>query len=434
MTEELGRQYSPQALASALNNKEKIVYSLNGNRAANGRTFLKKIEKLCPLVGVRRVGDISHLTGAPYPVFQSCRPNLLLHTEYGQNSGALGKGTTETQAKISCIMEAIEGYCSEPRSPHLIRASFRYLAQQYAVLDPRKLLTQFDVDPPSLDEPLMWTPAYSVKTGSAIWVPAETVYCPFVNKPYRTRSLFISASNGLSSGSTYLEAVVHGLYELIERYYLAKMEQGGVTVEAMFEDQVKERSVQAYLRVMGDEDQVQLYSIELPGVRNLPMIMCCLVADNTLHQGWGCSPSIEMSVSRAFSEAMQSRATVISGSRENMPSIESGARAAEESIFGKATQPEERTLSLKALRARAIDKRFTSLDQEYQFVLAWLRARSLDNVIIANLTRQGIDVPVVKVLIPELAVPSHFRTRTKTPYQPQTSTERQFRTIQVAAE
>jgi len=429
--DELGRPYSAAALQRGLQHREKVVYSLNGNRATSARAFLRRIERVCSLVGIRRVGDISFLSASPYPVFQSVRPNLFLHAEYGQSSGAQGKGNTPTQARISCIMEAIEGYCAEPRHAQLVRASYRFLAPQHLVLDPRKIVTLRGVEPPSVDEPIMWTPAYSVRAGAEALVPAQLVYSPFINQPYRTRSIFVSASNGLASGSTYLEAAIHALYELIERYYVHKMEAGEVRLEALFEHQVAGASMQRYLRRLGDDDELQLYSLTLKGIRNLPMIMCCLIERGSLYIGWGCSGTVDISISRAFSEALQSQAARISGAREDLHASApvSGAVITEAEIFGRTAQPDERTLSLKALRARVHDRRFVTLAEEYAFILAWLTALGFDNVFFANLTRQGIDVPVVKALIPDLEMPAKFKARGTTPHQPQTHVERQFRNM-----
>ncbi len=427
---ELGSQYSPQVLAHGLTKRDRVVYTNNGNRATSARSFLGKLEQVCSRVGIRRVADISFLGGSSYPVYQSCRPNILFHIEYGQNTCSQGKGTTSAQAKISCIMEAIEAYCAEPRHAHLVRASYRFLSGQHVAVDPRKLVTRFATDPPSIDEPIMWTPAFSVKLGEAVWLPAQLVYYPFVNEPYRTRSLFPSGSNGLASGSTYLEAATHGLYELIERYYIYRLHQGEVQLEAMFEHEVTEPSVRSYLRRLGDDGEVQLYSVALPEGENLPVIMCCVVVDNTVHQGWGCSSSVEMSISRAFSEAMQSHATQIAGAREDIHLGESGDYDAlrEVDVFGRTGQPDARTLTLEDLRGRVHDRDFATLDEEYSFIVAWLCARGFDNILLANLTRHGIDIPVVKAIVAGLEMPNHFKARTSKQPVPSCG-ERQFRNM-----
>ena len=84
--------------------------------------MLRRLEPVLPRIGVTRIGDISFLSPANYPVFQSCRPNVFGHACVGQNSGSQGKGPTRTQALVSCMMESIEQFCAEPRKPELVRA------------------------------------------------------------------------------------------------------------------------------------------------------------------------------------------------------------------------------------------------------------------------------------------------------------------------
>ncbi len=429
--DELGRQHSPAVLGAELRADHHVVYSDNGNRATRGRVFLNRLERLRSLTGVRRVGDISALGESTYPVFQSCRPNLFFHADYVQNTNAQGKGGSATQAKISCLMESIEVYCSEPRAADLMRASFRFLSEQHVVLDPRTIVARRAARRASPVEPLMWTPAYSVRLGRPAWVPAELVYYPFIASSYRTRPIFVIGSNGLASGGTYLEAVIHALYELVERYYQHELEAGRVRLEALFEKQLAHPGVDAYLRKRGPQSELQLYSVELPGVHNLPVIMCCLMEGGLVHVGWGCSGSVDMSIGRAFSEALQAQATVVSGAREDvaLPSVRARAKSAAESVLGRTRQPGKRTLSREALSARVADHAFATLRAEYDFLLQWLAALGYDNIFLANLTRHGIDIPVVKAIIPQLQVPEHFRRPSRRAHRSPNPFERQYRNM-----
>lgn len=412
--QELTSQYPALILRDELARDQKIVYSLNGNRAQEPEVFLRHIEAVASKVGVARVADISHLSPTPFPVYQSCRPNLYLHVGYGQNSGAQGKGASHTQARISCIMETIESYCCEPRVPNLVRASYNFLRHQHAVLDPGLFVRRTQL-PPSADEPLMWTPAYSLRAQCSVLLPAEAVYFPFVTRHYQTRPIFLSGTNGLASGATYLEATIHALYELIERYYIYRMEQGSLRFAALFEREVTDSSVQNLFDPETSDCVIQLYSMHLPELKDLPMIRCCLISGDMFYSGWGCSATVDISIARAISEALQCRATHISGSREDMQSHTMGdsehavlEEEDEDDFFGRCEQPVERNLHLQDLRQQVHDQQFSSLNQELEFIRAWLAELGLDNIFLANLTRHGVDIPVIKAIIPGLAVPKDF--------------------------
>ncbi|QDQ82227.1 YcaO-like family protein [Paraburkholderia megapolitana] len=410
MSRELISQYPALTLREELARQEPVVYSANGNRSFDGEAFLARIERIAPLVGITRVADISRLSPTPFPVYQSCRPNLHLSADYGQNSGAQGKGATQTQARISCLMEAIESYCVEPRVPQLLRASWDYLRRQRLAVRPDQFIQRAEHSL-GIDDQLMWTPAYSVRLQCEVYVPAEAVYFPFIPSYYDTGAGFISGSNGLASGATYLEATVHALYELIERYYVSRMEAGGLALEALYEDEIEDPSLRAALGQESSDYIIQLYAFFLPGLTNLPMVRACLISGDTFYSGWGCAGTVDIAVSRAVSEALQCRATHISGSREDMKmhTFASASVDPEDEVFGLCIQPEERTLHMEDFRRRVHDHRFSNLGEELRFVFSWLFELGHDNVLVANLTRRGVDVPVVKVLIPSLDVPKEFK-------------------------
>lgn len=411
MTRELTSQHDTMVLDAELRRAQPVVYSVNGNRSSDDKAFLKRIEQIAPRAGITRVADISDLSPTSFPVYQSCRPNLYLSAAYGQNTGAQGKGALSTQARISCLMEAIESYCVEPRTPNLLRGTYDYLHQHHLIVDPR-CFVQRTAKPLGTDEPLMWTPVYSTRLRRPVLVPAEAVYFPFIPSYFGTRSAFIAGSNGLASGASYLEATLHALYELIERYYIHRMETGDLTIEALFECEIDDPRLQATLDPSHCDGVVQLYCLRLPGAGNLPMVRCCFITGDTFYSGWGCSSTVDISIARAVSEAFQCRATHISGSREDMKPHTTGvstAGAQDDDIFGRCEQPSERTMHLCDLRKQVHDRQFLCLRDEYDFVLGWLEERGFGNVLIANLSRHGIDLPVVKAIIPHMELPAEFK-------------------------
>jgi YcaO-like protein with predicted kinase domain len=413
---EYDRQHSPFDLAQGLLREEKVLYSENGNRSISGKKFLQKIEKLAPRMGITRLADISFLFESRYPVYQSCRPNVNYHSRFGQNTGSQGKGPSPTQAKISCLMETIECYSQETRNPALIRASYDFLQAHHLVIDP---LTFIQVGPPpGPSEPLMWTPALSVQTGKEVLIPAEMVFFPFLPQNYMTKEHFVSGTNGLASGATYLEATIHGLYELIERYYGYLFEEGKVKVEALFEDELDHPAVRQMKKNQADQEQfeVQLYSYEIEGIRNLPMVYCVLVSDDICYQGWGCSANLEISIDRAISEALQCWATTLSGSREDMEDISDDTPAQNPlpdrhavELFATIPQPEKRTLHIQNYRRRIHDKIFKNLRDEYRFILKWLKDLGFTEIYLANLTRAGIDIPVVKSIVLKMQMGKEYK-------------------------
>jgi ribosomal protein S12 methylthiotransferase accessory factor len=67
-------------------------------------------------------------------------------------------------------------------------------------------------DPPVGDEPIPWVPARDLSTGEAAYLPAEAARFPPPDRRY-----FDPVTTGLGLGSSTVEAVLSGLYEVIER-------------------------------------------------------------------------------------------------------------------------------------------------------------------------------------------------------------------------
>jgi ribosomal protein S12 methylthiotransferase accessory factor len=399
---EIDRQLSPSALREGIRKSEPVVYNSNGNRSTSPRKLKQILKRVLPRVGVKRIADISFLAATDYPVYQSCRPNVFYHTRLGQNSGSQGKGPHKTQAFFSCAMETIEGYCAEPRNPVLIRASYDFLRRHQVVLDPRIYVPSEGQAAVAADEVIMWTPAYHVEMDCEVLVPAECVFFPFLPKIYKTEAHFPSSSNGLASGSTYLEAAIHGLYEVIERHYCHLLEEGKVKIEALHEEELGQIGIEETKAALRGEYELQLYCVEIPGIKNLPLVTCALVGNEMCFYGIGCSATVDISIDRAISEALQSQATRISGSREDIEQ-QTKITGVDSTFFGKTAQPERRTLRIAQYRRRVYDLKFKNLRDEFDFAVKWAGRLGYKNILLANLTRSSVGIPCVKVVVPEMS-------------------------------
>jgi len=377
------------ALREGLVRSEEVVFRENGNRTASPETFLQTILECLPRCGISRLGDLSYLPSPSFPVVQACRPDPMFHSSYGQNSGAQGKGVSTVQAKLSASMEAIESFCTEPRATNLVRASYCELSAAHAVIPPAHVMGRWQPKRPRDDEPLMWTSGLWLEEDCEVFLPAETVFFPFLPHSYDTNSFFPCSSDGVASGSSVLEAVIHALYEKIERHYLALWEMGRIESVEVSVGDLESFAVASWNRNLAEGMPLRFWSFLIPGIENLPMVF----ATRENWGGMGCSSSVEVSVLRAISETAQSQALGISGSREdtNRHSFQS---------LGGETEPE--TLTLSQYRERVTDRTFNDLRTEYRFLMKWLHEAGFPMTLVANLTRNGVDVPVVRVVVPGL--------------------------------
>lgn len=398
------RRASVQDLKNSLRTPEPIVYTNNGNRSSHVKKTLRKARPLLQSIGVTRVSDISQLAYDQFPVFQSTRPNSQFHTRSGMNSGAQGKGTTNDQARISCYMETIENFCLEYREVHAIRGSYDEIRRNQIIAPPQGFLHSLNVKPAQNNEPLMWYPALSVELNAPALVPAEAVFCFFIANNYLTRSLYVMGSNGLAAGATCLEAANHGLLEVIERHYLALDEAGITHASGLFENEFSIPIISDFIQNIDDDFELQLYAIQIPGAPNIPMIKCILANSHEISLGFGCCLDVNMAACRAITEALQSYATRISGSREDITAT-ALPRSQKKRPHTLANYPSKRTLSPQDYGRMVTQKRFRDLRQEFNFLVAWIHQWGFPHVYIANLAFEKMPVAVLKVLVPGMFGP-----------------------------
>jgi YcaO-like protein with predicted kinase domain len=386
---ELGAAYSAIDLAVALARSETVSNRENGNRTARPELVLERLKGLMSLVGATRLAEISQLATHDLPVYQSTRPVPYGHTNAGTTTGSQGKGYSAVQSQISCLAEIVEGYCLEPKIENLIRGSYGFLRKHHSVADPRQFTRAIGVEPVRVREPLMWTEALWLEQKRPVLVPAEHVYYDFFPTDFGTRPIYPCSTLGAGAGSTPLEAVLHALYEVIESHYEANLESGAVRPQRLRYDAWKTR--------VPDGFKIRLYSVLLPGIQNLSYVYCLAELDDTEYEGAGCFSNPDIAMARAISEAMQAVSATYSGSREDL----------EEDEYEQAWDPEDyspRSISYAEYKKRVISRRFDDLRSELRFLLHWLHAAGHPVTYVANMTRRGIEFPVVKAIVPGLMI------------------------------
>src|SRR5579871_5706493 len=119
-----------------------------------------------------------------------------------------GRGFNEAAARTGCRAEAAERASMVIDRQRCLQIHFAQLGP--AAVPPWQLLPPGD--PGYDDSPGEWTPAHSLISGRVHYIPAD--YC-FVD--YDRPKRIIASSTGCASGSDRESAILHGLFELVER-------------------------------------------------------------------------------------------------------------------------------------------------------------------------------------------------------------------------
>lgn len=263
-------------------------------------------------VGITRVADVTSLDSLGIPVYQVVRPasrNL---------SVSQGKAVTHAAARVSGTMEAIELWHAEDLE-HLVQVTLPLREMQYA--NPLAVETfKWRPDSRLLDAvPMAWLEATSLTRNRLGWLPRQMLELDFTVPRTLRPQPFHLTSNGLASGNCREEALVHSLCELIERHGLYLAHSGGrPRVPLDLESIEADYCLDLIRRIRGAGMRCAAH--DLTWEVGVPTIVVDLVARDlpNVWRGAGCHPDPSVALSRALTEAAQSRLTYISGARDDL--------------------------------------------------------------------------------------------------------------------
>ena len=374
-------------------------------REVAARETLGRLKPLLAGFGITRLANITGLDTIGIPVWTVVRP-LSLSLSVSQ-----GKGITHELATVSGIMESIEVFHAEQRRPPPAVRDLFECNRDPSFISPHRLAIRSDAEV-SESRQVPWLKGEDLLDGGQKWIPSELLDLDFSRR--RARPVFLTSSNGLASGNTRTEAIVHGLCEVIERDQVSfwSVEQDNLNVggrRRVIAQSIKdpvcqplvEKCLSAGLEIFIWHATV---NIEIP-------VFTCTIIDrrNTTPypqqaSGYGCHPIATIALARAITEAAQSRATHISGLREDLtwsryreefPCETPGNRAA---LAKMASQPATVDFGKLCAESEGMSLDLPSLLQE---ILKRLGKANLRSAIVVDLAQNEV-FSVVFVCVPDL--------------------------------
>jgi ribosomal protein S12 methylthiotransferase accessory factor len=359
------------------------------HRAIDPVETWKRILPVFSRVGITRVADMTALDVVGIPVFQAVRPNAR------SLAVSQGKGITPGLARVSAAMESIEVWHAEQ---HLLSG------RQASVAEMREHLVYSPFDLPlaprsilSNSTRLCWLPARTLSTDEYTWLPEDCVRVDATD-PFSWQSpLFSCSSNGLASGNSLQEALLHAAYELLERHARSVYRETPVYI-----DPASVTGVASDLITKYQNAEVALRIEDISRGANLPCYEVLIWSREhpVCFGGWGCHRDADVALCRALTEAAQARVTTIAGARDDIPD--------------EAYTELRQRLSLRnPLKLRGEQHAFenvhsyadTSLEDDLAEVVQLLSTRSGNSACWVDLTHPDLGIPVVRVIAPGLDMP-----------------------------
>jgi putative methanogenesis marker protein 1 len=371
-------------------------YKRGTHRAVPPAETLSRVEPKLPAAGVTEITDITGLDRIGIPVFISLRPSAASSAVTVHN----GKGTTPEEARVSAIMEAVERCSAEVGDHELVVESYASLQKHETVMNPCDLILPGYVrDVENIRIP--WVEGYDLLQEESIYVPANAVFHPL--SPYDRNRLFRTNTNGLAGGNELEEAIFHGLAEVIER-------DAWSLVEITRDTGPLVRVPDGEIRALVDKflnASVSVLIREITSDVGVPTFAAVSDDDQLkdptlLTIGMGTHTDASVAIKRAITEVAQSRLTQIHGARSGSPATEMNR------LMGYAWMRKQNRHWFEVARdedfASAVARSLDTDDflEDINHVLTRLKERGFERVIVVNLTREAIGVPVVRVIVPGL--------------------------------
>lgn len=377
-------------------------------RLLSPEATLARVTPLLEACGITRCADVTQLDRLGIPVYCAIRPEATVQ----QISN--GKGLTAVGAKVSALMEAIELFHAEsPDADRLSRASVQVQRTRgREFLAPPDLAGFEAAQYYSESFELEWVEGTDLQTGGAVSVPASVVF--FHRRPH----LHVTTTNGLASGNHTIEASLHALYEVIERNAAAEL-LGHKRIpirekcRVLALDSIDDPDLRAVIdRVDTAESRLVVlhvdHGVAVPTFWAVLLSEDSMISGSTFNTGWGTHLDTAVAISRAVTEAAQSRATMIHGSREDCLA---------KPVFGDAVSTRSSTAFryFKELRSNITWPELAGapigndLAEHHAVVIERLAQAGHHQVVRCDLTKPAIGISVVKVVVPSLRLHSPDR-------------------------
>ncbi|HEY2743107.1 MAG TPA: YcaO-like family protein [Polyangia bacterium] len=369
------------------------------HRAVAPEETWDRVAPLLPRFGITRVANVTGLDRIGIPVVMVVRPNARTLAV------SQGKGRSLAAARVSGVMESLEDHHAERATPPVRLARYEELAGEAVVVDPALLpRSASSIYSPRLALP--WVEGIDLMAREAAWVPFELVHANASLPRLPGSGAFQCTTNGLAAGNTPAEAACHALLELVERDALALFDHTGEAGRAALRidlDGVDDDGCRALIdRFAAADVGVAAWNVTSDvGVPVVRVVISDRAADAELNPmpaafGSGAHPARHIALSRALTEAAQSRLTAITGARDDF------TRRRYRAFSDHAVLARHR-----ALAAEAGTLRWTSLptfagatvEEDLGFVLAGLRAAGCARAVAVDLSRPGLPFFVMRAVV-----------------------------------
>ena len=383
---------------------EEIKYFKGTHRVIAPSETIEINQDKLKTAGITRIADITDLDRIGLPIYTAIRPTA----EEGAVSIYGGKGISKDHAKASAMMEGFERYSAERKDyDETVTATLSEIEELGEYIDPKSLNLPKEFEKKDIgDLNLEWSKSEDIITGKEYYIPTNAIFHPYTHKN-EINSLFKSNTNGLASGNILEEAILHGMFEVIERDAWSIFELTHKNYAQIDLDSIESEIINDVIDKFESEG-IKIKLMDFTADIKIPTIAAS--ADDTVTKdaglltlGMGTHLDPEIAILRALTEVAQSRATQINGAREDTVRADFSREAGYERmkrINKYYFKQEEEQIKLSDIE----NKSTSSITKDIEIVKNELISNDIEKILYVDLTRPELDVSVVRVVIPEMEV------------------------------
>ncbi|SEB47408.1 ribosomal protein S12 methylthiotransferase accessory factor [Tenacibaculum sp. MAR_2009_124] len=389
----------------------KVFYTEDGGSRIC--TPKETLEKLLPLISaetgiINRIEKIPSETNTQIQIFRTGYYKSFTNTDFQFNivdfvQTSLGKGVSIQQSKVSALSESIERYNAlyQPDIPlykislsSLLKLNYRAISfHELSPYSDRQYLQFTGKEFPSsklkhavrryTNEKIYWLPVWSLSKKENVYIPLT---CCFSNLPFKDVQFGKWNSNGCAAGNVVEEAVLQGLFELIERDATAIWWYNKITCPVFKLTRIDASALEKFKKSMKNYN---FWILDITNDIGIP-VMVGVAKDKTSGKftlGFGCHLIPELAAQRALTELCQ----LIPIRNTHTAPFAFNAIQDEAFLYGENTNSKkEYSLEYK-----------NDLKTNIEIIVAHFQKLDLE-VLVLNYSRNSIPLSTVKVFVPGL--------------------------------
>jgi YcaO-like protein with predicted kinase domain len=255
----------------------------------------------------------------------------------------------------------------------------------------------------------LWCEGRDLFNGETVLVPYEMVHTNYTMPFPDGHGCFTPSSNGLASGNDMIEAISHGICEVVERDATAlwklrdeeKLEKNRLDLASV--DDAICQDVLGKLERAG----LTVAAWDITSDIKIAAFACLVVPkeDNAMWHvavaaGYGCHPAREIALLRALTEAAQVRLTIIAGLRDDF-----GIDAYEQMLNPDLVKTVRCRISASEPTRCFRDVptwSYETFEEDVECELKCVEKTGIRRVVIVDLTKAEFGLRVVRVIVPDL--------------------------------